>query len=208
MKRTAIWTACLGQKPRELPLADSFWVGENGPVDTTALEFQPSRDGVILVPTVPASGICGVLLVPNDSEKKAKLNGALLGPDLQLLRHTDRLEFGRHTVWIGVVSEADETHYEPAHHGESVLCVRTRGHLETGESIVLCPGTPDRDCGMIYKASAWSEEMPCQECGFDASAPHWEPQGSSEVKASPDVLQLVRTRYQREWAPSHACSGD
>jgi hypothetical protein len=146
---------------------------------------------VVLAPALEA-GAAALLL--GDAALEARLNGRALAPGLHLMRPRDRLEVGGRTCWLGVELRADETVFDPERHGKDVFCCRTKARLQPGDAIAICPGSESKDCGAIYKLSAWQAGGPCHVCRFDPKAPSWRPSAASARRSLDSLLQLAAAR--------------
>lgn len=133
-----------------------------------------------LIPVGSGSGAAAALLVP-DTAGSVSRNGVPLPAGVHLVRHRDRLEFGGVSYWVAVEREVRVVLYEPDVHGADVFCFVTKARLRAGEEIVVCPGRPGTECGVIYKKPAWdmaieaNARFRCPRCGFDPGAGDWQP---------------------------------
>ena len=164
MRTTEIWTAPESRTLRAEPTLDPVWLSREGVVPVGSPSSAP-RDAILLLATRPVDGACGVVMVPDGSEARARLNGSRLNAGLHVARHGDSVTVGSANAWFGVSVTPDKVGYDPKLHGDPVYCLRTKARLAPGDDMVVCPGTPGHDCGMMFRASAWIDSLPCHHCG-------------------------------------------
>ena len=145
----------------------------------------------MLLPIKPSSDRCGVALVPDASTGRVLLNGVRLGPGMHVLRHADHVALDGQAVWFAIAAAPDEVLYDPDVHGHPVYCHRTKAPLDGGDSMVICRGTPEGDCGMMFTATAWSAGIPCHSCGALPEDPGWTPPQSERSGSLAELLALV-----------------
>jgi hypothetical protein len=160
------------------------------PADDPSAFEDPSA--LLLLPTDPEGGVCGAVLVPEASSRRARLNGIRLGGGLHVVRHGDRVDLGARSAWFAVAAEPDRVIYDPELHGERLFCLRTKAQLKPGDAIVVCAGTPDQPCGMKYKASAWVDTMACHHCGAVSAQTTWTPPAPTGGASLERLLLLAR----------------
>jgi hypothetical protein len=175
MRTIQIWTAEAGTTPAILATTEPLWFSGSGACVAEDLAAPPTADAIVLVAEEPSHGVCGVALVPDGISGRARLNGIRLGPGVHLLRHRDQMALDDQKIWFAIAAVPDEVAYDPDVHGESVFCLRTKARLKGGEAIVVCPGPPEAECGMLYRASAWGMGAPCHHCGAFPSREGWVP---------------------------------
>ena len=145
----------------------------------------------MLLPTNPSGSACGVALVPDATTGHVRLNGARLGPGLHVLRHADRVALDDRAVWLAVAATADEVAYDPEVHGSPVFCHRTKVRLEKGDAMVICRGTPEADCGLMFTAAAWNTGIPCHSCGARPGDAGWMPPPAEHRGSLAELLGLA-----------------
>jgi hypothetical protein len=132
-----------------------------------------------------------VALVPDATTGRVHLNGARLGPDLHVLRHADRVALEGRAVWFAIAATPDEVLYDPETHGDPVFCHRTKARLKEGDPMVICRGTPEADCGMMFTAAAWSAGIPCHSCGAQPGDSGWMPPPTEHRGSLAELLGLA-----------------
>jgi len=154
-----------------------------------------------LIPVNSSSGAAAALLVPPRSGSVAR-NGVPLPGGVHLVRHKDRIDYRGKSYWVAVEHDVRVVLYEPDVHGADVYCFVTKARLRAGEEIVICPGRPGADCGVIYRRPAWdmaresNTRFRCPRCGFDPGAGDWQPTlpRKSNISQLLDLAQGYRTR--------------
>lgn len=173
----------------------------NNPVwfsDGTQVPTEEQHPGAIgIFPIGLLDGVIGAALVPDELDTHAALNGIPRRAGLHLLRHTDRLDLGEHSVWVAASSVVEVTNYVPAIHGEKAYCYLTKASLKPGQEIVACPAAPGKKCDAIYTQKAWdlamsSETMrKCANCGFSPHDSAWTPSTPKTKKPLRELLQSL-----------------
>lgn len=191
MRTTEIWTAAPNDTPPPTRTPDAVWLSPSGLEPAPDSSSRPGPDATMLLPTEPARDRCGVALVPDASTGGVLLNGVRIGPGMHVLRHADRVSLNGQAVWFAIAAASDEVTYDPDVHGHPVYCHRTKARLKAGDPIVICRGTPQSDCGMMFTASAWSAGIPCHSCGAQPDEPGWTPPTSERRGSLVELLALA-----------------
>ncbi len=179
-----------------------LWISDAGaPARPLARGAETGLDASGSIRLLPLSArtpgeALAVALVPDRLAGAASRNGVPMEAGLHRLLHADRLVCGGRRVWVATSAEPERAPYDAQTHGADLFCARTKMRLAPGEPVVLCPGTPDRACGLISKAEAFDLPFPCAECGFDPRAPRWAPPAETPARRSSDALlrRIVRAR--------------
>ena len=101
------------------------------------------------------------------------------------------------TFWISVEYSAEESEYDPARHPPDAFCFLTKARLNKGDPIVICPGTPETSCGVIYRQAAWvlAQQSPssfrCPNCGFAPAQATWAPPARKPAQPLDQLFQLA-----------------
>ena len=158
---------------------------------------KPPREAAMAIhPASSRGGLIGVALVPVELHRRASFNGVPLRSGACGLRHADRLEVYGHSLWIAANSSVEPTAYDPAIHGEGLVCFLTKAPLQKGESVVLCPGAPGKPCSVIYKQESWEMAMQsttrlrCTNCNFRPDEAPWRPPVDHPSKRIDDLLAI------------------
>ncbi len=191
MRTTEIWTSGTDDTPSPTRTRDAVWLRQAGLDSSADPAPRPERDFVMLLPTKPTGCTCGVALVPDACTGRVLLNGVRLRPGMHLLRHADRVAMDGRAVWFAIATEPDEVLFDPEVHGDPVYCHRTKARLGEGDPIVICRGTPEADCGMMFTAAAWGAGLPCHSCGAQPADPGWTPPQAERGGSLVDLLKLV-----------------
>jgi hypothetical protein len=152
-----------------------------------------AAETVALAPARAGPYALSFVLVPDRLSGAISLNGSRLCGGMHPLRHSDRLDYAGRQYWVSASAKPEERAYDPRSHGEPLYCFRTKAPLQEGEPIVVCPGTPAKPCGMIYKASAWLRTLACHGCGYDPSQPEWTPPQTARRRLD-ELLKLAAKR--------------
>lgn len=191
MSRTllTLWTTVNGDPParRLVRAAVRFSANRVSPIEMNASPV--TGESLMISPVARKGDVLGIVLVPDDLGGIATRNRLFIDGGLHVLRHADCLELGRNRLWVAVAEKGDETVYNPAVHGDDRFCPRTKARLVPNELVVVCPGTPQDECGALYKAAAWKINTPCHQCGFDPGASPWEPPVSRPRNSLHELLQ-------------------
>ena len=130
--------------------------------------------------------------MPDASTGRVLLTGVRLWPGMHVLRHADRVALDGQSVWFAVAAAPDEVLYDPEAHGDPVYCHRTKARLKAGDEMVICRGTSEADCGMMFTTAAWSAGIPCHSCGALPGDPGWTPPPSERRGSLIELLELVK----------------
>ena len=191
MRTTELWTSGTDDTPSPTRTRDAVWLRRAG-IDTSAdLSPRPEPDFVMLLPTRPTGSACGVALVPDACTGRVLLNGVRLRPGMHVLRHADRIALDGRAVWLSIAATPDEVLFDPQVHGDPVFCHRTKARLKEGDPMVICRGTPEVDCGMMFAAAAWGAGLPCHSCGAQPGDPGWTPPLPERGGSLVELLQLA-----------------
>lgn len=192
--QTDLWFCRVGGEISPLPFARPIEVSTKGEIRANARGEDPEPADVLMVRLDGGNGACAAVLVPSKHDRPVRLNRVGLPAGMHLLAHGDRLDAGGRIFWVSLRAVAEETVYDPGVHGEDCFCFRSKARLEAGDAIVICPGTPEMPCDMIFKASAWKRAsaskagVRCHNCRFDPSAPAWKPAAPKEGRSVLDEL--------------------
>ena len=145
------------------------------------------HDLVHLFPVHHPEGFAAAVLVPADFPTLLRLDGRPLAAGMHPLRHACALSVPDWTLWVSTQGAPEALEYQPALHGQELHCFRTKARLQAGEAVVRCPGTPEESCGRLFRAVAWSAQLPCHGCGFDPARPLWTPP-TPRARLTPDEL--------------------
>jgi hypothetical protein len=146
---------------------------------------------------MPRANFIGVAMVPPELEERVALNGTPLWSGMHGLRHGDRLALNGHNIWVAASTVVEPILYDPAVHGQGLVCYLTRDRLAPGESIVRCPGSNGKSCDVIYKKQAWdlamqaTPPMRCPNCNFQPGEAEWEPPQDTVKRRMHDILALI-----------------
>ncbi len=159
-------------------------------------------DAVMLAAIAPLGDVVAVALIPETLDRVVRHNRIPAMSGTLTLRHADRLDIAAHSFWIAVGTEAEFTQYSASEHNADVYCFLTKARLREGEPIAVCPGTPVKSCGTIYKLSAWEamfaqREFRCANCNFDPQEPAWRPPPPRPVKRLDAIFELFRQGDRR-----------
>ena len=173
-----------------------------------AWESSMPAEGPVLIPVVERDGVDGViaaLVIPWGRGAAAwnepAVNGVRVLAGMHLVRHADRIEVGDDVFWVAAASVPREERYDPSVHGEDLFCFRTKARFAPGDPLVVCPGAPDKACGMMVAKRAWDIGLACHGCGWDPSAPEWQPPRwarARQVSAADRLLELARAQTRRQ----------
>ncbi len=191
MRTTEIWTSGSDDTPSPTRTRTAVWLRQTGLDSSANPSPQPESDFVMLLPTKPKGRTCGVALVPDACTGRVLLNGVRLRPGMHVLRHADRVALDGRAVWLAIVAAPDEVLFDPEVHGDPVYCHRTKARLKEGDAMVICRGTPEVDCGMMFTAAAWGAGIPCHSCGAQPEDPGWTPPPSERAGSLAELLALV-----------------
>jgi hypothetical protein len=153
-----------------------------GAIDPYALVIGPIRS---------ANAAIGIAVVSEVLSGVVLHNGAPLPAGVHALAHGDQINLNGSTYWLAAERAAIREEYDPAVHGDDAFCHLTKARLHAGMSIVVCGGTPQKQCGVIYKAEAWDmaesadPPIPCSNCGYVATRDQWQP----TIPLTPKSLQ-------------------
>jgi hypothetical protein len=187
-------------------MALTYWISQDGQppakrVATAPFALSPSgvapiRDedvnaDVVLVPAATPGGVLAALLLRQGAAQPVRLNNVRPAPGLLELRHGDCVTVGGLTVWVAAGAPV-EANYDPAVHGAELYCARTSKRLAAGEPITICPGRPDRSCGLVYKSAAFPL-LACP-CGFDPKSAEWRPTLLPKPTRSLDAILAIHRR--------------
>lgn len=167
-------------------------------------ETEPNDQTVTIVPIDPVRQVICVLLIPWRVAGRVTCNGIALLPGLHELRHADRLEWDHKVFWISTEFSAEETEYDPAKHPSDAFCFLTKARLAAGDPIVICPGTANTPCGMIFKHAAWAmaqqagTALGCPNCGFNPARDGWTPPAEKPAGELDRLLELAARGRQQE----------
>lgn len=172
-------------------VAAPMWLLADRPPSDTPLD-----DSVLLAPVDALDDVVAAAIVADDLAHRVKLNRLPVVAGLLTLRHADRLDVGPRAYWIAVGSAAEMTSYSPDRHNQDVYCFLTKARLREGEEIAVCPGSPGRTCGTIYKRSAWEAMLTqpgfrCANCSFDPQQPAWRPPSLRRTRPLESILELL-----------------
>ena len=190
MRSTEIWAAEAGEVPAPVSAGDPLWLCSTD-VSSGGNGTPQPPDAVMLLPTKPTRRTCGVALVPDACTGRVLLNGVRLRPGMHVLRHADRVAMDGRAVWFAIAATPDEVRFDPEVHGDPVFCHRTKARLTEGDPMVICRGTPEADCGMMFTAAAWGAGLPCHSCGAQPGDRGWTPPSSERSGALAELLELV-----------------
>jgi hypothetical protein len=197
--KTYLWHLIDGQ-PQPVEAAAPLWLagGDGG--------HRPSperRDGAVMIaPIQPLRQAVAAALVPDAASGSIARDGIPLAAGLHALPHGARLELDGSTFWISSQSAHEETSYDPQHHGPDVFCFITKARLAAGDAITICPGTPGKTCGVIYKKAAWDMALQsprpfrCPSCGYDPRRSQWQPPRPAPPATLDDLLAIVSRRAE------------
>jgi hypothetical protein len=175
--RLCVWHSEHAGRPSKTDIAESVWLSDSLP----ARRETAQKGAVGIRPIVPRANFIGVAFVPPELDERVTLNGTPLWSGMHGLRHGDRLALGGHNIWVAASKVAEPVAYDPAVHGEGLVCCVTRDRLAPGEQIVRCPGAGGKACDVIYKKEAWdlamqaTPPMRCPGCNFHPGDEQWEP---------------------------------
>ena len=170
--------------PFLLGLARTTGGGEGGAVAPVVV---PARPG-----STARRAAVGVLVVPPAWGRRITRDRLRLPAGLYLLAHGMCLELDDLQVWVSAAGQPVTTTYDGVANGADAFCPRTKARLESGEPVVRCPGTPDRDCGLLYRETAWDPTLTCRHCGYDPQAPEWRPPARQERSRLDALIELAR----------------
>lgn len=174
-----LWHSGDGKPPSAIGAPGPWFFSPDGVASAADAAAAPAagrqHDQALIVPGAPGDRGVAMLMIPEELAGRVACNGQPLAAGAHVLSDRDRLDFGPMQVWVSRGAHAAEVRYNPAQHGADVFCARTRGRLHPGETIVICPGTSNVRCGMLYKAEAWALGLRCHYCGFDPRAQNWKP---------------------------------
>lgn len=188
MNKIVLWHALGDDPPRRHPLDRPVWVTSEALTPAADQPAEDGHDGVLIVPTPAERFACCGLLVPERVGRAASRNRGPLAPGLHRLRHEDRIEIGKQTVWVAESRLAEPTTYSPDVHGEDLFCARTKARLHAqDDQVVACPG-----CGVLFSQRAWDLLIPCHLCGHDPNQDEWQPpRGRRPTDGVKQLLALV-----------------
>ena len=184
------WYAERESAPVELQFAGPVAVSDSGHVSSTASDSPPA--GAVVLMHAESREAGAVLFVPDDFTGSAARSRLVLGAGMHLLAHGDSVEVGGATIWLSAEPRPQRSQYDSELHGSDVFCFRSKARLNAGEPIVICRGTPQRACDMIYKEAAWEIGIPCHNCRFDPSQPSWRPPQLHERSSLDALFALAR----------------
>ncbi len=193
--RRSLWQAA-GEELSKHSLDRRLFLKVNGSGGVTPT-MEQQDDCVTLISVDSVRQVVAVVLVPRQAVEKVARNGIPLAPGLHELRHADRLDVHRETLWISAELSAEKTVYDPVKHPPDAFCFLTKARLNEGDSIAICSGTPETSCGVIYKEAAWdmAQESPtpfkCPNCGFDPVRAAWVPPVKRANQSLEQLFQLV-----------------
>jgi predicted RNA-binding Zn-ribbon protein involved in translation (DUF1610 family) len=190
----SLWHAA-GEGCSRLSLDRPLWLRSDGPGDVVPTA-EPHDNSVLLLPIEPFSQAIAVVLVPMRVAGQIAHNGVPLAAGLKELRHADCLTLGGATFWVSAEFAAVAAEYDPARHPPEAFCFLTKARLQAGDPIVICPGSADGPCGMIYRQAAWqmaqeSAAFRCPNCGFAPSDASWAPPRPRSVGSLGELLELA-----------------
>lgn len=185
---TNLWVCTADGEVILMPFVRPVEVSAKGEIRANDRGEDPDRSSVLMACLEGENGSCAAVFVPPKHGQPVRLNRVELPSGMHLLAHGDRLDVGGRIFWVSLRALAEETVYDPKIHGEDCFCFRTKARLEAGDATVICPGTPEMPCEMIYKASAWKAGVRCHNCRFDPSAPAWKPAAPREGRSVLDEL--------------------
>jgi hypothetical protein len=196
MKRVFLWSR-EGGTPASRDLRQPVWLIRDPLGRVVASDVQ--YDGCVQVRPVAdaATWVVALLLAPDDVAGSAARNGLLLPAGVHSLRHADLIEIDGQPFWVSVQFVAEESVYDVDVHPADAFCFFTRVRLSPGDPIVICPGTPETSCGMIYRKSAWlaaqesSAGFACAHCGFAPGRGEWTPPAPRSTRSLSHLLHLV-----------------
>lgn len=192
MRAVELWGIGPDDVPRAVRCHLPLWISASGSLPAGRETVAPGADSVLLVPIEPSGRTCGLVLIPDGFKGLALLDGARLTAGLHAAGHASELIVNGRRVWLSLVPTADETTYDPALHGEAVHCARTRARITEGERIVVCAGTPEQACGLVYAENAWALRIPCSGCGAPSPAVRWAPPTRPSRASWKRLLEIVR----------------
>jgi hypothetical protein len=188
-----IWHAKPDSGATRHHVSHPLWFTESAPFPST----EPQELAVGIRPIPLRAGFIGVAMVPPELDERVALNGTPLWSGMHGLRHGDRLEINGHNIWVAARTSVEAVAYDPAVHGQALICFLTRDRLAPGEAIVLCPGSNGKACNVIYKKQAWDLAMQatprlrCTNCSFGPDDAEWEPPKDHVKRRIHDVLASV-----------------
>ena len=191
MRSTEIWALESEDTPAPTRTRGAVWLSQAGLDSAADSSPRPEPDSVMVLPTEPSGGRCGVALVPDAFTGRVLLNGVRIGPGMHVLHHADHVALDSRSVWFAIAATPDEVVFDPEIHGHPVYCHRTKARLKPGDEMVICRGTPKADCGMKFTAGAWSAGIPCHACGAEPGDPGWTPPPSERSGSLVELLRLV-----------------
>ena len=183
-----IWQSRGGGPTSAMAVDGPCLLTEAGVAPTGGAPQTPGDAAVAVSPAVAAGGVA-VIIVPDALAERLSCDGLLLAAGAHVVKHRGWLSWGDLRVWIAREESPIETTYDEAVHGPDAFCARTRGRVQPGEQIVICPGTAEAACGRIYKATAWLG-MRCPLCGYDPTRQAWAPPIQRKGKLD-ELLQLA-----------------
>lgn len=190
---TFLWQTVDGE-PRRVAASTPLWLGR----DAGELASEPRDGAVLLMAIQPLRQAVAAALVPNAMSGEVSRDGIPLAAGLHELPHGARLEIDDATYWVSAESVPEETSYQPELHGRDVYCFYTKARLATGDAITICPGTPGKTCGVIYKRASWETALQaprpfkCPNCKFDPKQAQWQPPRAERRKRLDDLLARIR----------------
>jgi hypothetical protein len=191
LRTSEIWTTGADHAPLPTRTQAAVWLSHASLDRGEPSPSSPPHDSVMLLPTGPSGRTCGVALVPDESKASVLLNGVRLRPGMHVLHHADRVSLNGRAAWFAIAAAPDEVLYKPQLHGDAVFCHRTKARLTAGDPMVICGGTPEASCGMMFTAVAWEARIPCHSCGALPGAPRWQPPPSEDRGSLTELLELA-----------------
>ena len=191
MRTSNLWTLAADGRWRSVSCHVPIWMSSSGSVAASEQGDVTADNQVLVTQIEPDDSACSVLLRPEGSTVELRINGIGASSGLHVLRHGDHISVDGRDLWVSVRATPDHETYDPRRHGTPAYCARSKARLQPDDEVVVCRGRPDRDCGLLYTADAWSLGIPCHECGAEADAPEWSPPAETKDASVEELMRLV-----------------